>query len=85
MANANPSGPTRVQVVDKERRPEINIGVGEFLVRLKDGRVVHRKVMNTGNTIESTLSPGDYPDAITEKQFAAEVKKLTSPAPEESD
>lgn len=85
MANAIPSGPSRVQVVDPNRRPEINLAVGEFLVRTNDGRVVHRKIMNTGNTIESTMAPGKYENVLTEKQFASEVKKRTEASEESAD
>lgn len=76
MANANPSGPGRV-VVDPNRKPEINVEAGEFIVKLKDGRVVHRKIMNTGNVISSTMAPGEYKEAISETKFKQELAKAT--------
>ena len=52
------------------RRPEVNRPVSTEIVRCKDGRVLRRVTYNTGNTVETLVSPLDYeplPGAVPNK------------------
>lgn len=42
------------------RRAEVNTPVRTDVVQLKDGRVIKRVTYNTGNTVETLVSPLDY-------------------------
>lgn len=67
MANANPSG---LGYVSGRAVPEPNLLADEQVIVRHDGVTVRRKTMTNGNIIDTQVFPGDFPNAVHERDLA---------------
>lgn len=74
MANASPTG-LGYAVPEGGRRPEQNVLVNEYPVRLPNGDVVLRREMTNGNVQDTRVFAGDFPGAKFEAELEAAAAK----------
>lgn len=71
MSNANPSG-LGYAVSQTGAQPERHIAANEMIVQRYDGVVVKRITMTNGDTKDTQVFAGDYPNPTHEATLAAE-------------